>query len=176
MRRVVYFENCNQKIDLCCDEVYRNFIDSAFSKTDYVMLVYVNYYGKGYSKQMKMYRDLLKPFKVKSRSDPHWPGTPGTYSQNTTYKIVFYKNCRKTKDVLKTVSSLSSWTRPLYPQDLAFFIGNQCWFYSVGHEKIGAIIRADEDDIQFVISHKLGDAERVFLTDDSFYNTCDEEI
>ena len=61
MDKVIYFDNQEQRMDSCSGQAYYNFLDYAFEQTDYFMLVYVNYYGKGYSKIMKHYRNLLKP-------------------------------------------------------------------------------------------------------------------
>lgn len=119
------------------------------------MLVYVNYYGKGYSAIMKSFRKELEAYKVKTRTNPYWPGTPGTYSVNTSYKVVFYRTDQKAKTILKKVTSLNAWMCPSYPQDLAFFKKNQCWFYSVGHENIAAIIRPTNNDLDFLESHQL---------------------
>lgn len=150
MDMVAYFDNMNQKTDRCTGQIYFDFLDYAFTQADYFMLVYVNYYGHGYSKVAKTIKNKLEKFKVKSRTNPSWPGTPKTYAQNTTYKVVFYRTEPEAKMILKGVNCLSDWAAPSHPQDLAFFKGNRCWFYSVGHEKIGAIISASEADLNFL--------------------------
>ena len=126
MDKVIYFKNDEQKKDYCYGKTYFDFLDYAFKRTDYFMLVYVNYYGKGYSQIKKSYRKALKPFEIKSRTNPSWPGTLGQICPNTTYKIVFYRNSEKAKGILKNVEGISQWTSPSYPEDLAFFKGNQC--------------------------------------------------
>ncbi len=155
MDKIIYFNDRNQKEDFCEGERYFAFLEYAFSETDYFMLVYVNYYGKGYSKKMKEIKKALEPYKVKSRSNPSWPGTLWSVCQDTEYKVVFYRNDERAKTVLKSVEKVSDWTRPGYPEDLAFFKGNICWFYSVGHEKIAAIIHASEKDILFAERNNL---------------------
>ena len=121
MDKVIFFENNNQSECLCSGDIYFHFLDYAFECADFFMLVYVNYYGKGYSAIMKDFKKKLEAFKVKVRTNPCWPGTPGTYSVNTTYKVVFYRTDPKAKNILKTVTSLSDLSCPIYPQDLAFF-------------------------------------------------------
>ena len=155
MEKIIYFNNDNQTKDYCSGQIYFDFLDYAFARTDYFMLVYINYYGKGYTERQKHFKDALKKFKVKSRTNPKWPGTLSSASKNTTYKVIFYRTDLKAQDILKEVSKLSDWERPCLPEDLAFFKGNQCWFYSVGHEKIAAIIHATEEDIDFVDSKGL---------------------
>lgn len=155
MEKVIFFENYNQSKCLCSGDRYFHFLDYAFACADFFMLVYVNYYGKGYSAIMKNFKKELEPFKVRSRTNPCWPGTPGTYSVNTTYKIVFYRTDEKAKVILKKVTSISDWKNPYYPQDLAFFKRNKCWFYSVAHENIAAIIRPTEKDLEFLEAHQL---------------------
>lgn len=174
--KIIYFDNDDQRIDRCTGQAYFNFIDYAFDRTDYFMLVYVNYYGKGYSKIMKSFRNELRNYEVKSRTDPHWPGVQGTYCPQTTYKIVFYRNDTGAMRVLKRVNKLSDWSSPGYPQDLAFFKGNQCWFYSVGHEKIAAIIHADDQDIAFVEMNKIASREAARTRQESYFDLYNEEL
>lgn len=174
MSKIIYFNNDNQQVDYCSGQVYFDFLDYAFAETDFFMLVYINYNGKGYTKTMKFFKDELKPFKIKSRTNTSWPGTPKTYSPNSTYKIVFYRNCIKAKEILKKVNCLSDWSRPSHPQDLAFFKGNQCWFYSVGHEKIGAIINATDKDIDFVEDKGLVPRKTAYISQDNIFSTYDE--
>lgn len=50
--RIVFFKNEDQKSDRCSGTIYEQFIDYAFKHTDFFMLVYVNYYNKGYTKKM----------------------------------------------------------------------------------------------------------------------------
>lgn len=176
MNKAIDFQNDDQHTDYCVGQTYYDFLDYAFAESDYFMLAYVNYYGKGYSHMMKYFKKALEPYKVKSRSNPSWPGTSWTYSRNTTYNIVFYKNEPEAKVILRQVSKMSDWTRPSYPQDLAFFKGNQCWFYSVGHEKIAAIIRATEKDLDFVESKKLASRENAYEVDDHCFDEYDEVI
>lgn len=173
MDRMIYFNN-NPKMDRCSNQVYFDFLDYAFSVADYFMLVYVNYYGKGYTKTMKKYRNALEPFKVKSRTNPSWPGTLETYCPNTTYKIIFYQNHTKAKEILKEVQALSDWSCPTHPQDLAFFKGNQCWFYSVGHEKIAAFLHVTEDDLNFVEAKGLAFRESAKRMDVNYFKNYDE--
>ena len=97
MNRVIYFDNENQKRDRCEGNIYRKFLDYAFDRTDFFMLVYVNYQGKGYSKKMKLFQTALRPYQVKIRRNPSWPGVLNTFSPQTTYKIIFYKTKLKPK-------------------------------------------------------------------------------
>ena len=173
MQKIIYFDKVEEK---CINETYQNFIDYAFENTDYFMLVYVNYYGKGYTKTMRYYRDALKSYKVKSRSNPSWPGTPGTYSAKTTYKIVFYKTDPNAKKVLKEVEGISTWSSPSYPQDLAFFKGNICWFYSVGHEKMAAIIHASKKDLDFLEANGLADRSQASLPFGDYFDIYNEKL
>lgn len=176
MNQVIYFDNDDQRTDRCSGQTYFDFLDYAFSRTDYFMLVYVNYYGKGYTQTMKAFRTALKPFEVKSRTNPSWPGTLDTVCPHTTYKIIFYRNTADAKKILKQVNCLSDWSRPKYPQDLAFFKGNQCWFYSVGHEKIAAMIHATDEDLDFVEKNGLALRNAAFDPKDHYFHAFDEKI
>lgn len=176
MDTIIEFFNNDGKTDYCRGKKYRDFIDYAFINSDYFMLVYVNYYARGYSFKQKMYRKLLLPYEVKTRTNPSWPGTLWTISKDSTYRIVFYKNTKKSKKILKIVSSISSWSRPEMPEDLAFFKGNTCWFYSVGHEKIAAFINPSEDDLDFLESKGLAERKNIVAYDSSNYSLYDEEL
>ena len=175
MDRVIYFKNDDQQKDYCRGEIYYDFLEYAFSKADYFMLVYVNYFGKGYTAKQKYFKKALEKFKVKSRSNPSWPGTLKTFARDTTYKIVFYKTCEEAKKVLREVDGLSDWSGP-NPEDLAFFKGNQCWFYSVGHERIAAIIHANSLDVDFLESHDLANGAHAFVPKDDYFDAYDECI
>jgi len=43
MDKVLYFKNDDQQRDYCAGKAYRAFLEYAFARTDYFMLVYVNY-------------------------------------------------------------------------------------------------------------------------------------
>lgn len=151
MNNVLYFDS-QQQINSCLIKAYKKFIDYAFERTDYFMLVFVDYYGQGYSSSMEHFEKTLEPYKVMSRTNPSWPGTPETKAANTTYSVNFYKTNKRAKLILKEVEYFNDWSRPNNPQDLAFFVGNKCWFYSVGHEKISAIINPNKQDLDFLSS------------------------
>jgi len=172
MEKIIFFEN-DKMMTRCKGQVYIAFLDYAFSKTDYFMLVYINYYGKGYTKFQKEIKKKLEPYKVKSRSNPSWPGTLGMQCSNTEYRIVFYKNTLEAKEILKCVNGMNEWTAKKGPQDLAFFKGNQCWFYSVGHEAMAAIIHATEEDLDFVEAHNLAFRKNAEDYDD-YYDSYNE--
>ena len=176
MEKIIYFENDSQRTDRCVGQVYAEFLEYAFTETDYFMLVYANYYGKGYTKIMKSFLKELRPFQVKRRTNPSWPGTLGTICPNTTYKVVFYRTAPEAKETLKKVNQLSQWSSPSYPQDLAFFKGNQCWLYSVGHEKIAALLHASEKDIDFVAKTGLARREDAYALDVEYFRAYDEEL
>lgn len=150
MYKLINIKKINKHDDGYSVHNYYKFLDYAFEKSDFFMLVYVNYYGKGYSKKQKYYKEKLMPYKVKSRSNPSWPGTPYTFSKDSTYKIVFYKAEKCAKQIIMEAEAINDWTRPEMPEDIAFFVGNKCWFLSVGHENIATIVDPDKNDIDFL--------------------------
>ena len=176
MDKYIYFNDTKEGKLLCPGEAYHNLIDYAFSQADYFMLVFVNYYGKGYAAPMKYFKAKLQPFKVKSRSNPSWPGTLGTYCRDTTYKVNFYKTDPMAKDILKEVNSLSEWSCPSHPQDLAFFKGNKCWFFSVGHENIAGIVHVTKEDIEFLEANGLANGKNVRIKNNNYFDQYDELI
>ena len=176
MSTLFYFKNQGIRDSLCAGQKYIDFLDYAFSKSNYFMLVFVNYYGKGYTERQKYFKHKLKQFQVKSRTTPSWPGTPFTHSANSTYKIVFYKTHPDAKKVLMELDCLSDWSRPNNPEDLAFFRGNNCWFYSVGHEKMAAVIDADSEDIAFLKSKRIIDEKSFVLSQENLIKSFFELI
>lgn len=40
MDKIIFFKGEDQRIDHCCGQVYYDFLDYAFSRADYFMLVY----------------------------------------------------------------------------------------------------------------------------------------
>ena len=176
MNKLVYFGSDNPQESCCQGQKYYDFLDYAFSKADYFMLVYINYYGKGYSAKQKYFKEKLAKFKVKSRSNPIWPGTPSVYIENTTYKIVFYKTVEEAKEYLKEVESITDWSMPEMPEDLAFFKRNHCWFHSVGHEDIAGMVNPDEEDLNFLESKGLASRKEIVLCEENSYGICDEKL
>lgn len=78
----------------------------------------------------------LKPFRVKSRTNPSWPGVLETYCPNTTYKINFYHCCDESKIFLHEFDKLSDWSRPRNAEDLAFFKNNSAGFTQLDMKKL----------------------------------------
>ncbi|MBQ8163400.1 MAG: hypothetical protein IJZ93_03415 [Clostridia bacterium] len=96
-------------------------------------------------------------------------------NSQTTYKVVFYKNDEKAKEVLKTnASALSDWG--FAPRDLAFFKGNQCWFYSSGDIYLACILHANEEDLDFLEAHGLANRADAKKHTDNYYDAFDEII
>ena len=67
MASAIFFqkENNESNIERCVGNTYFDFIDFAFSKSDYFLLVYINHRKKGYSNEKKYFKDKLNKFKVK---------------------------------------------------------------------------------------------------------------
>lgn len=176
MKEILYFDN-TPTVDYCCGKSYYEFIDYAFNESDYFMLVYINYNQNGYTKFMKETKELLQPFKIKTRKNPSWPGTLKTYAPNSDYEIVFYRNDKKAKKILKRVSCVSEWSRPFNPEDLAFFKKNACWFYSVGHERIAAIIEPTDKDKKFLETNNIPTYKmELTLSDVDYYKKFNEQL
>ena len=85
MEKMIFFESD------CSGQYYDDFLDYAFSSNDYFMLVYVNYKQRGYTQTQSYFKKALSPYKVKTRTNPSWPGTLRTIRPNATYQIVFYR-------------------------------------------------------------------------------------
>lgn len=97
-----------QAAERCSGPAYQLFLDYAFTQADFFMLAFVNYYGKGLPARARQARAQLAPFRVRSRTNPSWPGTPETCCPNTTYKINVYRCCDAAKQVLQAADRLSA--------------------------------------------------------------------
>ena len=87
----------------------------------------------------------------------------------------FYRNVPEAKEILLCVNGMNEWSANYGPEDLAFFEGNQCWFYSVGHEGIAAILHANEKDLDFVEANGLGD-RRLAKNYSTWYDSFNEDL
>ena len=131
------------------DDKYEGFIDYCIGTSDYFMLVFVKYQMQPFTAIMEeIYRELL-PYRVKTRTNPCWPGTE-QYSKNTAYDVSFYRCDPRIRATLMKVKNLFSWSRPNLPQDLSFFRGNVCWQYTVGHEHLAFIKEPTAQDIEML--------------------------
>ncbi|MBC8528572.1 hypothetical protein H8699_03855 [Christensenellaceae bacterium NSJ-44] len=140
------------------DSNYEEFINYALNNSDYFMLVYVRYNMAPESIFTNNIFKDLRDLTVKTRANPSWAGTPETYSNNTAYKITFYRSDPSAQQVLNRVNGIYNWTRPENPQDLAFYRGGQCWFYSIGHERMSGIIDPSPEDKTFFEERSLIDS------------------
>lgn len=159
-------------------EGYQRFLDYAFATSDFFMLVFVAYQGH-MTQQKKALREELRPYKVKRRTDPSWPGTLVTYSINTRYQVTFYRTDPQAKAIVKRIHSLYAWNRQFLPQDLAFFRGDQCWFASVAHEQMAFLLHATKEDITLMTeigAIKPGDVEPMTDDDLTYYAQFDEKL
>ena len=95
MEKMIFFESD------CSGQYYDDFLDYAFSSNDYFMLVYVNYKQRGYTQTQSYFKKALSPYKVKTRTNPSWPGTLRTIRPNATYQIVFYRTDDEAKKYLR---------------------------------------------------------------------------
>lgn len=128
------------------EQNYKDLIDYCAETCDYCMLVYRYHTQKGLPTPVKIIKDQLSPFCVKSRSNPSWPGTPGTYATFYSYEVDFYTLTEEVKSVLYGANRLFDFDGENYPQDLAFFRGNKCFLYSVVHEGFASIVDPEKED------------------------------
>ena len=171
MERMINFDN--NKANRCVGQIYLDFLDYAFSVADFFMLVYKEHYGRGYLQEQKTIMHALQKFKFRRRMEPSWPGTPGMYAPKTKYKIVFYRCDPAAKEILKAVNGIYDWKYP-YPEDLAFFKGNQCWFYSTAHEYLATIVHATDEDLEFLEAKGLASGKKVQYVDQELLTELDE--
>lgn len=166
----------------CFGEFYYSLLDYAFEQADYFMLAWIQYGDDengvdSFSKEAYEMQKLLSPYIVKTRNDLHWPGSSPIPmgSLKILGDVVFYKTCSEAKQILKRVSGLYDWVNPDYPQDLAFFKRNKCWFYSVAHEKMAFFIRATAKDAAFLTKHGVDVEYSTNIIKESSISMYDED-
>ena len=137
-------------IDYISNQNYYDFIHYCINNSSAFMLVYVDYCQSNNNNRKTEIKNRLKKYEMKKRNDPKWPGTILTeLTGRRTVEIIFYKSCEEVKEVLMSVDNIFSWTRPDMPEDLAFFKGNKCWFYSTAHEELATLVEPSKEDIGF---------------------------
>ena len=133
-------------------QTYIDFLDLFFKETDYFMLVYPR---KNLSENQILFKNKLQPFEYKKRYAINHPGTEYAYQGEPFLEMIFYRTDEKAKEILKEVDELRKLSFPNYPEDIVFYSGKKCRFFSVAHEYMGCIIHATEEDIDFLKKHDL---------------------
>ena len=159
------------------DDTYRKVIEYAFSRASHFMLVYFYETNKGTTPQMKEMKSQLAPYKVKTRHNSEWPGTKCSFAKNYYHcDVVFYKTVPETKEILLAKETFGGWDYRIHPQDLAFFKGGTCWFYTTMHEKMATCIRASKEDICFFESVGITSKTCVQKVPEHFFRSYDETL
>ena len=160
------------------EKEYFEFIDYAFSKADYFMMVYGSAPNYGYTYHEKRFKKALEKFKVKSRTGTDCPGLY-EFNHEAKYKIVFYKTSLEAREIFKEISkevvgtyNSSGYHRHglgLFLANLSFFKKDDCWFYSSMEEE-AVIIEADKSDIKFALENGLAAPEDIIVDNEKkFY-------
>lgn len=173
MKRILYFYTAsfsgNEEIDICNDETYREFLDYAFEISNFFMLLYRNWYNRGYSEIQKSYMKDLGPFKVKSKIE--------SYPENASvYQYIFYKNNEKAKEILKKINLINYFNKPTFPENLSFFKENRCRIKTITHEGEGVVLDATDKDVDFFFKLGLSKSDDIQYDETGFYDYCDEEL
>jgi len=126
---------------------YKKLMEYAVKTSDAFMLVYFSFgRRRKYSSTVKQIKKALKPYRIKERYDTQWPSTTSMDIDNT-YVIEVYRSNVETLDILCEPRSLFSWLNPTFPEDIAFFHRNRCWFLTCAHEHfLRVFLRSQEDE------------------------------
>ena len=112
-------------------EQYEALIKYCCATCDYFMLVYRVKRTKALRGLQKDFLNRLRKYSVKSRMDWGWAGTPCEFDERFDYRVCFYKIALGAEELLLEAEHLYGFDGEDFPQDLAFFRGDQCWFASV---------------------------------------------
>ncbi len=78
----------------------------------------------------KNFLGKLEEFLLREEETDHWPGTIMLGKAT----LLFYRCEEKVEELLTEPNSIYAWQQPNYPEDLAFYIGDENWFGSIAHE------------------------------------------
>jgi len=141
------------------------------------------------SNEYKSFMKKLEPFLIKTRkSDPGdgseyqkiqsegrndyyrkngigWPGYLGYGDPNWENEIRLYKSDISLLPHLLKPGSLENWRIPKYPEDISFYRNNECWMYTVSHERMLCISPKDEEE------HRLLESMGIRFDYQPNYNT-----
>ncbi len=147
---------------------YTRLIEYALATSDAFMLVYV---FTGWRRQLcakaRRIKLALRPYRLKRRYDSQWPATE---SMGDNYMIEVYRSRPEVMDILREPGSLYAWFPTVFPQDIAFFRQNRCWFFTCAHERfLWAYFQPPQDDA--AISPLLGavDIEKYKSIEELYY-------
>lgn len=132
--------------------LYENFLDYAFTRTNCFAFVCTRRKGQKYSENIKLIQQDLSFCKIKSKRIVSWLNKSYNSSQHES-TVFYYKNTEKAKNILKKINNLDNWNYFCgfkNPQDLSFFYDENCWFNLDGEMHRCIIIDPNENDIQFL--------------------------
>jgi len=148
------------------NEEYVKFIQYALDTSDYFMLVYSRKKQEGFKKSMKIIKKDLHKLKVKSQFRFYWAGTEVCPDNHWEYQVSFYRAEESALQSLLSVNSLFEWDWPSHPQDLSFYRSDQCWFYSVSHERMAIVVMHTPQEVEFLQQLTLIDAKEDYVDSD----------
>ncbi len=100
------------------------------------------------------YSDLLNPHSLKYlfyKED--WPID---YISQDKHKIMIKYRCNsESRKTLLKIPSLFSPKENDEPEDICFYRNGKLWFLTISHEKIAIMIKATENDIEFMKKNKV---------------------
>lgn len=176
--RLLFFRLAEDGEELCSGTCYQALLDYMAARCDRFMLAYVLADGEKMSAEMRHIEQQLRPYRLFYRRTGGWPGAIFDHSivrRGTTYRVTFYRLCAESMAFLHQADGLFSWMPPDRPQDLGFYLGKKCRFYSSGVARIAAFCHATDDDLAFADKNALAAPEDLFIPKDDSISLYDEK-
>lgn len=120
-------------------EAYKALVSFALEHSDALILIFRSYYGRPFKKRIRETRDMLKPYRIASRSNRksreesfEWPGTV-TWDKSLIHADL-YRLSPEVREYALSVDDMFAWIYPDRPEDISFFYKGECWLSTTAHE------------------------------------------
>lgn len=103
-------------------------------------------------KNINELKEKLSRYLIKETHDSKWTVQEvmkRNKKENNKYlfDVCFYRTCPEIeKFLLESAKSLYSFKPPYFPEDIAFYKDEYCWFYTITHEKTSGMYIDSEED------------------------------
>jgi len=105
---------------------------------------------KKYLNNIKPICDSIEPYIIYKYYTKHYMHTKSSIIIDARL-VKFYEGF---KDILLKSGGFHKWLYPKYPEDLCFFSGEKCCFFTVTHEDMFYIVEPNDEDIDML--EKIG--------------------
>ena len=141
---------------------FKKFVEYLYSRCDKFLMAIPNFERtryqqdemnekyKKYLNNIKPICDSIEPYIIYKYYTKHYMHTKSSIIRDARL-VKFYEGF---KDILLKSGGFHKWLYPKYPEDLCFFKGQKCWFFTIVHEDMFYIVEPTDEDIDMI--EKIG--------------------